>query len=105
MNTMKRFFLILLSLCLCLAGCRQRDEREMTVKIPGVTTAEDRAAVRGALRPLGGVLHDSLVFDGTNHTLRLRYDSMQVAHKNIEIAIAEAGFDANEIKALKKGGK
>lgn len=105
MKSMKRFVLILLSLCLCLTGCRQRDEREMTVKLPGVSTDADRAAVRGALRPFGGVVHDSLVFDEAAHTLRLRYDSMQVAHKNIEIAIAEAGFDANEIKALKKNGK
>ncbi len=77
----------------------------MTVRLPGVATDADREAVRGALQPLGGVVHDSLVFDEAARTLRLRYDSMQVAHKNIEIAIAEAGFDANEIKALGKDGE
>ena len=35
----------------------------------------------------------------TNHTVKLTFDSMVIATKNIEIAIAEAGYDANKITA------
>lgn len=97
---MKTFAYLFLGLCLTLAGCRQVDEREMTVNLPGVKTEADQDKVRAALAPLNGVRKESVAFDMNGHTMRVRYDSMQVAHKNIEIAIAEAGFDANEIKAI-----
>ena len=36
-------------------------------------------------------------FDATAHRLTLKYDSMKVAKKNIELAIAKAGFTANGV--------
>lgn len=62
---------------------------------------EDVTKVRNALASLGGVDLTNAVFDQHNRKITVRFDSMVVAHKNIEIAIAEAGYDANEISAVK----
>ena len=46
------------------------------------------------------LLHKKLeaeCFDAASHRLTLKYDSMKVAKKNIEMAIAKAGFAANGV--------
>lgn len=80
-------------------GCRVSDVRELTVNVPGLSTEADQEKIRKALAPLNGVNKDQAVFDLKGHTVKIAYDSMVVATKNIEIAIAEAGYDANEITA------
>lgn len=105
---MKSFSLltILLALCLLAApGCRQRDMRQMTVALPGVTSDDDRRVVLMAIDKLVGIERKSIVFDETKKEMRLTYDSMQIRRKNVEIAIAEAGYDANEVPALPRGKK
>ena len=86
---------------LALAGCRQKDVREFTVEVPALTQTNEVAvttAIRNALAGCCGIDMGSLEFDSANHCLRLRYDSMQTAKKNIEFALAEAGFQANDVK-------
>ena len=39
----------------------------------------------------------TIKFDAAARRLTLRYDSMQIAKKNIEMAIAGAGFTANGV--------
>ena len=85
-----------------LTGCRQKDVREMVIRLPGVKTAEEQAAVKNAIAPLIGIEPGSVVFDAAKQELHLMFDSMQVRYKNVEIAIAEAGFDANEVPAIPK---
>ncbi|HPS07616.1 MAG TPA: heavy-metal-associated domain-containing protein [Kiritimatiellia bacterium] len=85
------------------AGCRVSDVREMTVNVPAMSSDADVQRVRAALATLGGVDKEKTVYDVPSHTVKVRYDSMQIAHKNIEIAIAEAGYDANKISAIHKG--
>lgn len=80
-------------------GCRVSDVRELTVNVPGMAAESDVASIKKALAPLNGVNKDTAVFDLKSHTIKVSYDSMVVATKNIEIAIAEAGFDANGITA------
>ena len=46
---------------------------------------------------LKGIDLEMIVFDRAAGTLTLRYESMILAHKNIEHAIIAAGFDANEL--------
>lgn len=95
---MKAIFTLLAAAALLAAGCRVSDKREMTVNLPGMASQADIEAVRKAVTALPGIEKDSLAFGSGR--LTLTYDSMQVAKKNIEIAIAEAGFDANGIKAV-----
>ena len=93
------FFLLTFSFLLLLPvlpGCRRTDVREMTVSLPALQEA-DKAKVVEALARYNGVEKDSYRWDMTAKTLTLRYDSMQIAKKNIEMAIAGAGFTANGV--------
>jgi copper chaperone CopZ len=85
---------------LLLSGCRESDIRTMTVKVPAMAGEADVQCIRKALSPLNGVNIELTVFDVPEHKITLTYDSMVVAHKNIEIAIAEAGYEANDIPAI-----
>ena len=85
-------------------GCRRTDVREFQVEIPGLT-AEAEPAIRQSLSAFAGVERASLRFDLQSKRLTLRYDSMQLAKKNIEMAIAKAGFTANGITPESVGKK
>ena len=88
------------AVALVVAGCRVSDVRDMSINLPGLQSDEDKAKITQAIETLPGIQKESLRFDLQAKTLTLRYDSMQVAHKNVEIAIAEAGYDANGIRAI-----
>ena len=89
----------------CLAaGCRRTDVRDFEVSIPKMT-AESEPVIRQALAGFAGVEKPSLKFDQKAKTLMLRYDSMQLAKKNIEMAIAKAGFEANGVTPASVGTK
>ena len=88
---------LVLALTVALAtGCRRTDVREFVVSIPALTAA-DAPAISAALAPYAGIERASIKFDPAAQTLTLRYDSMQLAKKNIEMAIAKAGFTANGV--------
>lgn len=80
------------------------DVKEMTVNVPGMASEADVQKVRAALATLGGI-KDKTAYDVASRTVTVYYDSMVIAHKNIEIAIAEAGYDANGIQAIKKAAE
>lgn len=86
---------------LFVSGCRVSDVRELTVKVPALAGEEDVQRIRKALAPLGGVNKEQVVFDVKERKVVVTYDSMVIANKNIEIAIAEAGYDANGIPAIR----
>jgi len=87
---------------LTICGCRIRDERELAIKVPQMQSEKDVIQVRSALLHLDGLNMKEARFDLTKHMVIVSFDSMVVAYKNIEIAIAEAGYDANGIAAIKK---
>ncbi len=102
--TMQRF-LILLVVAVPLAfgsGCRQQDLRTVTITLTGVTGEADIRSISNAVAVLEGVFDETIVFPGTG-SVQLKYDSMKLARKNIEYAIAGAGFGANEIPAKRDG--
>ena len=101
---MKIISTILVAAVAALSGCRRTDVCDFTVSIPGLTAA-DHAAVTAALAPYGGVLKDTLRFDDAKKELVLRYDSMQIAKKNIEMAIAACGLEANGVTPESVGAK
>ena len=105
---MNKFHLPAAVLAACLfvvTGCRREDLREMKISLPGVVTAADRAAVLRAVDGLTGIDKKTMVFDEAKKELRMFYDSMQIRRKNVEIAIAEAGYDANEVPAVPRSAK
>ena len=93
---------------LAFAGCRQKDERDFTVEVPALTqenAAVVTDAIRGALAGCCGIDMSTLEFDSANHCVKMRYDSMQTAKKNIEMAIAKAGYVANGVTPESIGAK
>ena len=92
-----RLFAAFLALGL-LGACRQSDMRTLIVRVPQVTNAACESRVRQALQPLKGI--ESLEFDHAAGTLTLRYESMILAHKNIEHAIIAAGFEAATVERV-----
>lgn len=102
-NGMQKLFFIALTVVV-LAGCRRTDVREFAIDVPELSAA-DVSLVMAALAPFGGVERSSIRFDAAAHRLTLRYDSMQLAKKNIEMAIAQAGFTANGVTPESIGAK
>ena len=101
---MKAVPLALVAAAVLFAGCRRADVREFAVSIPEMVES-DRAAIEGALRMYGGVDHGSYSFDFEKKVLTLRYDSMQIAKKNIEMAVAAVGLAANGVTPESVGAK
>ena len=94
---MKKMMIATALTLFALAGCRQKDVRDFAVDVPALSQ-ENEAAVSGAIRvALAGCIGvdmSSVQFD----SVTLRYDSMQTAKKNLEFAIAKAGYEANGVK-------
>ena len=88
--------------CMVATGCRRTDVRDFEVAIPALS-AENEAVVRQALARFGGVDKASMRFDHKAKKLVLKYDSMQLAKKNIELAIAKAGLEANGVTPASVG--
>ena len=95
-------FAALMALCMLEPGCRRTDVRDFEVSIPALKV-ENEAVVRQALARFGGVDKASMKFDFKTKTLVLKYDSMQLAKKNIELAIAKAGLEANGVTPASVG--
>ena len=92
----------IVAMCLSETGCRRTDIRDFEVSIPALTV-ENEAVVRQALARFGGVDKASMKFDFKTKKLVLKYDSMQLAKKNIELAIAKAGLEANGVTPASVG--
>ncbi len=99
-----RSILFTLAALALVVGCRRTDVRDFTIDVPGMSEA-DVPAVVAALSPYGGVERSSIKFDAKTKKLDLRYDSMQIAKKNIEMAIAKIGFSANGVTPESIGAK
>ncbi len=102
-RAMKKIFIIM-SIVLAFAGCRRTDVRDFTVSMPELTPA-DAPAIQAALAQYAGVDQKSVKFDFAARTLKLKYDSMQIAKKNIEMSIAERGLTANDVTPESVGAK
>ena len=92
----------IMSLCMLETGCRRTDVRDFEVAIPALSV-ENEAVVRQALARFGGVEKASMKFDFKAKKLVLKYDSMQLAKQNIELAIAKAGLEANGVTPASVG--
>lgn len=79
------------------AGCRKQDIRTVNIRVPRATGDVCRELVSNSVVRLDGVMSESIRFE--EGAVLVTYDSMKIARKNIEYAIAGAGFDANDIPA------
>ena len=91
---------------LCVAAlavsCRTKDIRTVAIRVPEMKNQSCAQIVGEAVARQQGVLRERVELDPVNRVVRVTYDSMQLAIKNIEHAIADAGFQANDIPANPK---
>lgn len=101
-----KYIAIIVMLCFAsvLSGCRRADVRDFTLDIPALTQ-ENAQLIGTALMQFSAVERDSLKFDFADKKLSLRYDSLGVAKKNLEMAVAAVGFTANGITPESVGAK
>lgn len=92
------------AVCLAAAGCRRTDVRDFSVSVPSMTQ-EDIPAISAALGAYAGINQSSVKFDVKTRTVKMKYDSMQLAKKNIEMAIAKTGLEANGVTPESIGAK
>jgi copper chaperone CopZ len=80
------------------ASCRKTDVRTAVIRVPQMRTQDGAKLVTEAIKQARyGVQVDSIKADVVSRTVTLKYDSMELAIKNIEFLVADAGFDANEV--------
>ncbi len=92
---MKRLVLVLLVVVAGMtASCRRVDPREIKVKVPDMKNEKCAELVAKGVSRLPGVDTKNIRVDLVNRTVTVNYDSLQLAIKNIEFSIAEAGFTA-----------
>lgn len=82
-----------------LCSCRQQDLRTFKIRVPEMHNAACAEVVGRALARVNGVQQESIRIDVGDRSVTLTYDSMVLSLKNIEYAIAQAGFTANDIPA------
>ena len=99
MLKMKRFVLVvvLFAACMAVCSCRTRDMRTVTISLPGMKNEQCRKVIEAALAKTEGIDPAQLHF--ADRSVTVTYDSMKIAVQNIESAIADAGFMANETAA------
>lgn len=87
------------AVALLMVSCRQHDYRTVKVKVPQMHNAECANIVGRSLTNKVGIDPENISIDLNDKTVKLTYDSMQTALKNIEFFIADAGFQAGPIPA------
>ncbi len=99
MNAIFRPLTVLLVLASMLAGCRLTDERVAAIRTPDIRNAACAERASRQLLALRGIRRESLKFDLQQGAVTVVYDSMMLGLKNLEHAISDAGFAANELPA------
>ena len=101
---MKRILPVLLLAAVAAAGCRVRDVRTTTIRVPGLRNEACSNQIAKALARLPDSRYTNdrndaemclriEKVDYATGDLTVRYDSMKVGVRNLEDAIARAGFD------------
>ncbi len=78
-------------------GCRVKDIKTFTIKVPGMTNQACAKIITDAFMKQPGL--EEVKVDPATQTVFIKYNSMVIAKKNLEYTITAAGFDANDEKA------
>lgn len=87
------------ALMLCANSCRQADIRTIKIDVPEMNNSVCAEIIGRAVAGLKGVVPDKTVADLSERTVTVTYDSLKLSLKNVEFAIADAGFQANDVPA------
>ncbi len=89
-------------LCVVSLSCRQHDYREIVMHVPEMKNDACVRIIANSFVRAPGINRESIRYDVPLRTIRLTYDSLLIAEKNIEFFVAKAGFSANGIPANAK---
>jgi copper chaperone CopZ len=101
-------FIGLCAVVLLSASCRRSDIREAEIHIPEMRNRECAMIIIQALSRTPGVKMknmDDVKIDFETRRVTVEYESLHLARKNIEFAVANAGFSANGVPANKKAAE
>ena len=96
---MRKSAVFLLVLLLAAVSCRRHDIRTVLIRVPQMKNEVCVEEVRRPLARVDGVRKAETAFDLERRHVTVTYDSLKLSMKNIEFAVAEAGFAANEVPA------
>ena len=81
------------------AACRKQEYRRAWIDVPDLRGEECACRVENVVRRQPGIDPEGLDVDWEQRRVVVVYDSMVIALKNIEHALAQAGFMANDVPA------
>ncbi|MFC1498696.1 heavy-metal-associated domain-containing protein [Verrucomicrobiota bacterium] len=93
------WLIVVIVACLAVVSCRQHDFKTVNIHVPEMKNKACAQIIANAVLRLPGVKRDEIVVDVRSRTITVTYDSLVLGMKNIEFAVAEAGFAANDIPA------
>ena len=96
-----RFAAAVLALA-AVASCRQRDLRTVQLHVPEMKNDACVEVVSRAVGGVQGIEKDTVTVDPATRTVQVTYDSLKLSLKNLEFAVADAGFAANDAPANPK---
>ncbi|NQT94009.1 MAG: heavy-metal-associated domain-containing protein [Lentisphaerae bacterium] len=88
-----------------MASCRKHDIRTIKIYVPAMKSDECAELVRNKLAKVPGVMPPSIRTDVQGRSVIVAYDSLFLSMRNVEFAVAELGFAANDIPADKNGAQ
>ena len=93
--------LLTLMLALGATSCRKSDVRIVDIKVPGMTNPARAKIIQDSFMTPQGIMQGIVTIqpDFLKKEVKITYDSMKLARKNLEYTIAAVGFDANDVKA------
>lgn len=98
--------LILAILAMFMVSCRRSDIKEAIISVPEMRNRACADIIVRALSSQIGVKGGpDIKIDLVTRTVTVEYESLVTALKNVEYAIAKAGFSANEIPADPEAAK
>jgi copper chaperone CopZ len=92
-------YIILLMLVLLSVSCRKRDIRTALIHVPRMKNEACVERVVKALKGRPGVLKEAIEVDRERRIVLVPYNSIELSLKNLEFAVAQAGFQANNVPA------
>lgn len=101
---MNRFCFLPLAVLLAVS-CRRQDVRTAAIHVPEMKNEACVEIVLRAVHDLPGVAPDKTRVDRVTRMVFVTYESLNLAIKNIEFAVADAGFAANTVPVNAKAAE
>lgn len=76
-------------------SCYRNEMRSLEIHVPAMAGEVCKKVIMKQFLPLRGLEQDSIIFDYDKRMISLSYNSLEISSKNLEHAVAKAGFDVH----------